>query len=296
MLIVRYRDHTRWRGVSVYPVFINSLSAVMAIANVRHSVRLDRRSLSGLAGEMAAVNEGRNSMPTDATNPPEDVPRTGIDRADATRTPFDSAQRALASCGIAAPLLIAVVVLVLAELTPNYSHVANTLSELGAVGAPYAAYFNTSFVVAGVLITAFAVGLHRGIEAGRGSRAGPGLIAVFGLFATAGAGLTPLDPEPMALINFVHLALVMAGFLGLAAGMSLLSVRMATDPDWQRYARITLLGSVGLLVLFLGWFLALFLVPLEAGEAPNGALQRPFVVWALLWIELTAIKLFRLSQ
>jgi len=235
-------------------------------------------------------------MATDINNPPEDDHQTGIDRAGATRTPFGSAQRLLASCGIVAPLLIAVAALVLTELTPNYSHVANTLSELGAVGAPYALYFNTLLVVAGVMIAGFAVGLHRGIGDGRGSRTGPGLIAVFGLFATAGTGLTPLDPEPMALINFVHIALVMVGFLGLAAGMYLLSVRMANDPDWRGYARITRLGSLGLLVLFLGWFLALFLVPLEMGEAPNGALQRPFVVWALLWVELTAIKLFRLSQ
>jgi hypothetical membrane protein len=217
-------------------------------------------------------------------------------RARTTRMPFGSARRVLASCGIVAPVLIAVVSLVLAALTPNYSHVANTLSELGAVGAPYAAYFNTSFIVAGVLITVFAVGLHRGIGAGRGSRIGPGLVAVFGLFAVAGTGLTPLDPAPMALINFVHIALVLIGFLGLAAGMYFLSVRMTNDLDWREYARVTRLGSFGLLVLFSVWFFALFLVPLEVGEAPNGALQRPFVVWALLWIEFTAIKLFRLSR
>lgn len=205
-------------------------------------------------------------------------------------------QKILASCGIVAPIVITVVALVLAVLTPEYSHVANTFSELGAAGAPYAIYYNATLVIAGLLIVAFAGGLHRGIGGGAGSRIGPGLVAAFGLFAATGVGLTPLEPEPMALINFVHLAFVLVGFLGLACGMYLLSGRMANDPAWSEYARFTRVGGAVLAALFLGWFLALVLVPLETGEAPNGALQRPFIGWALLWIALTAIKLFRRSE
>ncbi|MFC4437802.1 MULTISPECIES: DUF998 domain-containing protein [Natrialbaceae] len=204
----------------------------------------------------------------------------------------DPAQRVLALCGMVAPASILLSALVLAMLTPNYSHAANTLSELGAQGAPYATYFNAVMIVAGLLIVAFAVGLHRDIGGGNGSTKGPGLVAAFGLFATVGTGATPLDLESTAPINLIHIGFVLIGFLSLAAGMYVVSFRMATDSRWDGYARITRWWSVLLLLLFSGWFVALFAVPLEPGESPNGALQRPFVVWTLLWIELTAIKLF----
>lgn len=217
-------------------------------------------------------------------------------RSRAREGPIDDTQQALALCGIAAPILLASVAIVLASLTPAYSHAANTVSELGEQGTPYALYFNVTMVVTGLLVVAFAVGLHRGIGAGRGSPTGPTLVAAFGLSAAVGSGVTPLGPDPVAPINLIHIVLVVLGFLGLAAGMYLVSVRMADDPAWTGYDRFTRWGSAVLLLLFGTWVLALFAVPLEVGEFPNGALQRPFVGWALIWIGLTATKLFALSR
>ncbi len=45
--------------------------------------------------------------------------------------------RLLAVCGILAPLLYTFTVILGGVITPNYSHVANAISELIESGAPY---------------------------------------------------------------------------------------------------------------------------------------------------------------
>ena len=76
-------------------------------------------------------------------------------------------KKLLALCGIAGPIIFALVVLILASLTPGYSHVADYMSELGATGAPYALFMNTlGFFLLGIMMIAFALGLHHGIKEG----------------------------------------------------------------------------------------------------------------------------------
>ena len=84
----------------------------------------------------------------------------------------DRVQAVLAFSGVAAPVLFAIAVVILAALRTDYSHLSGTLSGLGAVGAPNAAFFTAAAVVFGALLVAFAVGLHRGIGEGKGSRVG----------------------------------------------------------------------------------------------------------------------------
>ena len=106
----------------------------------------------------------------------------------------DSALSLLAICGIIGPILYTIVVITLGLLRPGYNHVTQFMSELGEVGAPNATIMNTArFTLLGLLMTAFAFGLHRGISEGKGSKIGPALVAV------SGAGLVlseifPCDP------------------------------------------------------------------------------------------------------
>ena len=93
----------------------------------------------------------------------------------------DSTQRLLAICGIIGPISYAIVVIILGFLQPGYSHVTQSMSELGEVGAPNAIIMNTAgFPLLGLLMIAFAFGLHRGISEGKGSKIGPALVALSG--------------------------------------------------------------------------------------------------------------------
>jgi len=105
----------------------------------------------------------------------------------------DSTQRLLAICGITGPILYTIVVIVLGLLRPDYDHVMQSMSELGEVGSSNAIIMNTAgFALLGVLMIAFAFGLHRDISGGNGSKIGPALVALSGT-ALVITGIFPCD-------------------------------------------------------------------------------------------------------
>ena len=67
--------------------------------------------------------------------------------------------RWLAACGIVAPVADILITVGLGTLDPGYSHLRQYISELGEVGRPYAASFNTWSVAYGLLFAGFAIGL-----------------------------------------------------------------------------------------------------------------------------------------
>jgi len=74
---------------------------------------------------------------------------------------------ALAVAGIAGPVIFVVVVIVQSLLHPDYSHMALPISALAAWPGGWVQ--NVNFVVFGLLMIAYAIGLHFGV---RPSRAG----------------------------------------------------------------------------------------------------------------------------
>src|SRR5713101_6969529 len=95
-----------------------------------------------------------------------------------TAQPSNS-QKLFALSGIIAPLLFGGLLFVEGLLRPGYSHVTQAISELGQVGTPYAVIQDANFVLTGLLILLFVVGLRRRISQGRASKVGIGLLFVF---------------------------------------------------------------------------------------------------------------------
>ena len=120
------------------------------------------------------------------------------------------------------------------------------------------------------------------------------MIAVFGLSAVGFNGIFPCDVgcEGTNLPGKLHIATGLGGFLSMLLGLVILSRRMARVPNWQKYGRYTWITAA---VAFVG------LVAWNIGEGVgvedvDGLLQRLFVVPFLIWIEVTAIRLFRESR
>lgn len=204
-------------------------------------------------------------------------------------------QKALSLCGILVPVVFISVVIILAHLTPGYSHMAHEISRFGEVGAPYALYQNLNFVFAGILATGFAVGLHRGLNEGNGSILGPALVGVFGIAALVGNGLFPLDQDPAAITTIMHMLLATIGFIAIAAGMYVLAARMQADPQWIGYGGKSKVWGVGTVLLFILWIGAGIAGFTTQGESPDGALQRLFVGWVMLWFLIMGAKLHQAS-
>jgi hypothetical membrane protein len=94
---------------------------------------------------------------------------------------------ALAACGIAAPIVYAAAAIAASINYPQYDHLKNFVSGLGAIGAPGAAIMNfAGFLPYGVLMLAFALAVHRGIRKDVGGWLGPTVLALYGLLYRGG--------------------------------------------------------------------------------------------------------------
>lgn len=199
--------------------------------------------------------------------------------------------RTLASIGIAGPLLFATLVLLQDLLQYDYL-VANgddpwTTSpvSVNALG-PYGWIQILNFAAIGLSVLALAIAAHRGIHGPNQSRAGPALIALWGLAWLL--AMFPIERVPHSLSGTLHGISFVALSL-LAIPMFLLTWRrLGRSPGWEGFARYTL--AMGLLTL-----------PLEAASI---ALQdiAPFswfYVWVLallLWCVLLGLRLLRVDE
>ena len=209
-----------------------------------------------------------------------------------------SADGFLAACGIAAPILFALAVVVLGLLREDYSHVSQLMSKLGEVGSPNMAGQNANFIVTGLLVLAFSFGLYRATNPGKRVKAGSLLVAVIGL-GTVGAGVFPSDSScPASTCNYVsdngHTVATFIVFLSIPFAVLLFSRGLRRDSPWRRYRGYSVLTGIVALAL-----LVLFSFSLQDESSLlgrwDGALQRLYIASWLQWIGVMAIRLFTLS-
>ena len=198
------------------------------------------------------------------------------------------AVRSAALGGVVGPIVFVVLVLVGGGLYDGYSHVTQKISELGGEGAEYALLQSLNFVVVGVLVIGFAWALARYFGP---PYLGPVLIGFFGLSSAIGNGLFPCDLgcEGATTVGLLHNISGMAGFVAAIAGMFMLHRRWQSDPRWQshlRFTRIALIAaSVGL-----AWFVVTSALD---STVLVGVAQRVYVGALLVWIVVTAARLYR---
>ena len=194
-------------------------------------------------------------------------------------------QKALAFCGIAAPIVFTILVVVEGLLRPGYSQVAQVISELGQVGTPNAILQDANFVVTGFLLIAFVVGLYRGLGRSRTTTLGLALFFVFPAVMVLVGTIFPL-PNP------VHTPLSIAGFIVLIVAVFVVSLGMRKDVRWKGLATYSLGTGVVLVGLLL-----LIIATGQGVLAPEfGLLQRLFLAPVFLWIEAMAFRLLALSS
>lgn len=195
----------------------------------------------------------------------------------------------LAICGIIAPISYTIIVIVLGFLWSGYNHVTQFISELGGVGAPNAIVMNTAgFALTGILITIFALGLHSGINEGSGSKTGPALVAVYGLGMVA-TGFFPWDKANLAsFTSIMHLVVGWTSWIAMTLAPLFIARRLKNDSQWKSYRLYSLAtGLVTAVTIVIYAFIGI--------EGYMGALQRIIIGAPLVWIEIMAIKLLRLS-
>ncbi|MGZ7096354.1 MAG: DUF998 domain-containing protein [Methanobacterium sp.] len=199
-------------------------------------------------------------------------------------------QRILALCGIVAPILFTLLVIVESLLRPGYSQIFNDVSDLGL--GPYSIIQNINFIVFGLLSIGFAIGLGANLPH-RAGKAVKWLVIVFGLcIILAGVTLlsTPVDviyaKDVVAhgLVSAIaFLVIIVAQFLAWQA------LRGNENAIWKRYRIYSLIS--GLLSIF-----TLLLLSYTQFSPYHGATERLFIAVWMIWIEVTGLKLYFLTK
>jgi uncharacterized membrane protein YidH (DUF202 family) len=149
----------------------------------------------------------------------------------------------------------------------------------GLALGPYGLAQVANFVVSGLLLGFFSLGLYLGGRDGHSSSLGPALLIVAGTaMSLMGFETDPIRRVgPRSLHGIIHDAAFVIFVLAFLAALFSLWRRFEADPRWRGHARYTLATGI----------LAVFLLLL------SGVAYYLFIVTLLIWIEATAIRLWR---
>ena len=155
---------------------------------------------------------------------------------------------ALATAGIAGPFIFAVVALVHSLLRPDHSLLRHPVSALAA--GPSGWVQNVNFLLFGLLMIAYAMGLHLGVRPTRWGLVGVMFLVLSGVGLMWG-GVFPATDDTGAFDGgrLLHIPGFVMTFLGGGIGLVLMFRRMASDPRWRALATYALATGVAMLVL-----------------------------------------------
>ena len=199
--------------------------------------------------------------------------------------------RFVALCGVTAPVLMLVLWTVASLMRPGYDQLSQYGSELGT--GPNAIIMNANFVVTGLLIIAFAIGLFENIRGGSWAQMSSILLGVFGAGELVG-GLFPCDPGcPIAaqsVFQLAHNVDAVIAFVAITLAPLLVSLGLSRDDRWRdyrSYSLVTGLLAIGLFLVFSATSIGYL--------GYVGLFQRLFLALPFLWIEVIATRLLRIS-
>ncbi|MFX1567524.1 MAG: DUF998 domain-containing protein [Promethearchaeota archaeon] len=152
----------------------------------------------------------------------------------------------LAVCGMLSPIIYTAMWIICGHLDSKYNHIRDDISSLFAVGAPNRRLAQSFVIIESVLLFAFFIGLHPGINDGGGSILGPIFLLISSIFGILVALFFPLD-EGGEFITYKgkgHIAFVVLMGIFAIAGMVALWIRLQFVPGWSDFALYSLISAI----------------------------------------------------
>jgi len=207
-----------------------------------------------------------------------------------------SAIRVAALAGITGPILFTVMFLVQqVARRAEYDPIAEPVSALEA--GPSGWIQQANFVVFGVLLLAFALGVHGGLARSRFGILGPALlgVAAIGLFLAAGLPLRE-DSAGVTYDPGGHFVAGTTFFLSTSLALLVLSRRLSGDPRFRGLAVYTAICGVLALVGFV--VMGRFAMPDDAPLHDVAGLLQRAVIMAVTFpcLVVLAVRLLRTSR
>ena len=192
-----------------------------------------------------------------------------------------------AICGIIGPILFWVMVIIESILRPGYSQSYNYVSDLGV--GPLAIIQNINFILFGILTIGLAIGLRKGlpVQQSRSLKIGVWFVILFAIGVLL-AGVFPesyLSAIPHNYISATAFVAIIAAQLFIWQGL-----KNEDSSIWGRYATYSLISGLLSLILVI-----ILKVAILYGFYP-GLSQRAFLLVSWIWIGITGLKLYSLSE
>jgi hypothetical membrane protein len=201
--------------------------------------------------------------------------------------------KALLICGILSPLLYAVSDLLAGMQWEGYSFRDQTISELGAIGAPSRQLFSALLVIVYLLMFGFGVGVRKAAGGNRRLRIAGSLLIALGVLALSVGQFAPMRLRGTAqgLLGTLHLAEGMLAMLLIFTAMGMAATVLG--PRFRLYT----IATIVLVLAFGAW---------SGVEAPRiaqgletpwvGVKERIFWYGYQSWFIVLALMLLRRTE
>ena len=199
--------------------------------------------------------------------------------------------RYLSLCGVLAPPIIVSIIIVAGFLTPGYSHLSDTISQLSAQGRPHPEIMNAGFIIYGVFIIGFSYALYRQLGRGTTARIVWLMLTIYSVGVIL-SGIFQDNYKASGTVNNLesnlHNVIAFIAFIALIIGIWMFARRVHGNPLWHGFTWFSVAIALFNLTSSLIFVTEAF-VPIE------GLLQRFFYITSLVWVEAVSVRLFRLS-
>ena len=198
-------------------------------------------------------------------------------------------QKIFALSGIIGPILFVLNIFVIGFFHPNYNHITQYMSELGAINAPYAMIINLGFVFGGLLIIFFSYILFLEFNQKQTifSTIGSILIFISGLSFLL-IGFFPCDPDciNVSTIGIIHAYLSDSAELSLIIAPVFLIKKFKEIKIWNSVYLYSILSIIFGLIFFIIYKSNIY-------EDHVGLFQRISFGIPLLWLIIIGIKEYK---
>jgi hypothetical membrane protein len=203
---------------------------------------------------------------------------------DALRT--RSLDRAVAWACAAAPFVVVATIALATRLTPSYSSVSDTLSQLAVAGRPHPELIGIALLVSGTMLVGFGWALHRRVVDRRRATTIGVAMGIAGV-AVVGAAIVHDDPNgphgPATLTGAIHGSLASVAFLALILALFTFARAARAEPGQRRLVVLSL--QIGVACAVVG---AIF--EIQVVQQVEGLLQRVFIALFVVWMELVIFR------
>jgi hypothetical membrane protein len=195
---------------------------------------------------------------------------------------------ALALAGILGPIALTVGDLTAALSTPNYDLVKNSISSLALTRVGWLQ--TIGFLALGLLVEIFTAGLLFNVKRAKWFHLGITALVLFGFgMLMIGAFNTDAVKAPETVEGMIHGLATKVSFGLFPVAVFLLALNLKKDPDWRQLYRYSIVSCILSIVL------AVSLPFFKDGANYFGLVERLVVANMIIWVEVMAINLLRLS-